>query len=155
MLCIRTTDLIYHVMENLNPFANISQFSHSPAKSLISVFILCFWKFELFTRFLTYLFTTDKWCHTISLFVWFISLSTMPSRLIHTITNDRTSFFLRLNNIPLYIFYIIYMCMFIHTDTHMHILDPFIHWKQRICFHALTIENQSCNEYGNADISLK
>ena len=39
--------------------------------------------------------------YTVLVFLWFISLSTMPSRSIHVVKNGRISFFLWLNNIPL------------------------------------------------------
>ena len=48
-----------------------------------------------------------KWDHIIFVFVWLISLSMMPSRSVHVVTNTRICFFLWLKNIPLY------MCVFL------------------------------------------
>ena len=45
--------------------------------------------------------------HTVLVFLWFISLSTMPSRSIHVVKNGRISFFYWLNNIPL--------CVYVYT----------------------------------------
>ena len=37
--------------------------------------------------------STYKWKHTVFIFLWLISLSIMPSRSIHTVTNSKISFF--------------------------------------------------------------
>ena len=41
------------------------------------------------------------WYHTVFIFLWFISLSIMPSKSIHVATNGKISFFLWLNGTPL------------------------------------------------------
>ena len=43
---------------------------------------------------LAFLDSTYKWGHTVFVFLWLISLSTMLSRLIHVVTNGRIPFFL-------------------------------------------------------------
>ena len=45
-----------------------------------------------------------KWNHTVFVFVWLYSLSIMPSRSIHVVTNGKISFFSWLSNIPLWIY---------------------------------------------------
>ena len=66
-------------------------------KLLATTFLLSFYEFD-------FLDSTYKWYHAVLAFVWLISLSIMPSRLIHTVTNVRISFFLCLNNIPFYVY---------------------------------------------------
>ena len=77
---------------------------------------LYLWVCCLFVCFLFFVFSvsTYKWDHIVFVFLWFTSLSIIPSRSIHVVTNGKISFFVWLNNIP--------MCV------HVYFLCPFIHW---------------------------
>ena len=58
----------------------------------------------IFTSWSHYLDSTSKWCHTVFVILWLISLSIMTSRAIHVAANGKISFFLWLSNIPFYIY---------------------------------------------------
>ena len=62
--------------------------------------------------------STYRWDHTICVFVWLISLSTVPSSFIHTVPNGKISVFLSFCG------WIIFHCIYIYP----HFLYPSIQW---------------------------
>ena len=64
-----------------------------------------------------------NWNHMvfISLSVWLILLSIIPSRSIHVVTNGKISLFLWVSNIP----WIIYQCVYMYEHTYTHLYPHF------------------------------
>ena len=136
MLCITTLGHIYFITRYLylwppfiqftlplQPLTTTNLFSVSMSLIFVCLHVYCFFCF--------YFFCLDSTCKgynmVYSFSIWLISLSIMPSRCIHVITEGKISFvFLKwLNHIPLYV------CMYAYTHTHIHtqhFLYPFVHW---------------------------
>ena len=69
-----------------------------PGPSGSHLFVYCIWKLasvlsHLFIFFVCFLHSTCKWNHTVFVFVWLISLSTILCRSIHVVANGKISFF--------------------------------------------------------------
>ena len=112
MLFIRSSDLSHLITESLYPFTNPFLFPPIPS-SWQPPFYSLFLRIQLFK--IQHISDTIQY---LFLFVWFISLSIMPSSFIHVVTKDRISFFLlRLNSIPLYIYHV----LFIHSSIDGHL----------------------------------
>ena len=69
-----------------------------------------------------------KWDHTIYVLLWLISLSISHQGIyMHIVTNDRISFFYRLNNIPV----CVCVCVCVYITSHP--LYPFLCWHLFSC----------------------
>lgn len=85
--------------------------AHSPlAPLLCSLYLWVYFYSVTFTHFVD---STWKWKHTVSVFVWLISLTIISSRAIHIVANCKFSFFLQLSNIPFcaYVLCLLYPCL--------------------------------------------
>ena len=72
--------------------------------------------------------STYKWYHTcLSFPVWPISLSIMPSKSIHVASYGKSSFFLQLNSIPLFVCMRVCVCVCVCVCI-PHLFYPSIHW---------------------------
>ena len=80
ILYVRAPELIHLLTENLYPLTNTSPFS--PAPSLWQVLL-----YSLFLWILTFLDSTCKWDHIISVFLWLILLIIGASGSIHIVGN--------------------------------------------------------------------
>ena len=119
MLYITSLILTYLITRNLYllpPCFNFPSPNYLPLETtnLISFPESGFWGFFLLLD------SMYKWDHTISVFLWLISLSIMPSRSIHVVAYGRTSFFI--TNTPLcvlgmYTYIYKYHDVFIHSST--------------------------------------
>ena len=69
------------LLQSPAPLANTCLFSKSITVSIL--FVHLFYCLD----------STFKWNYTVSVFLWFISLSIIPSRAIHVILNGKISFF--------------------------------------------------------------
>jgi hypothetical protein len=105
-----TVELTYPTTETL--YLLIIKFPFSLQKSWANVILVC-------TFMSSYCLSphVSEIMQDLSLCVWFISLNIMFSTFTHVVTNDRTSFFLRLNNIPLCVYHI----FFTHLTTSGHL----------------------------------
>ena len=75
-------------------------------KSISVLFVHLFWSF---------LDLMNKWNHMVFVFVWFISLSIIPSRSIHVVANGKISF--------LFNGQVIFHCRYVPC-----LLHPIVHW---------------------------
>ena len=88
--------------------------------------VLCIYEsvcFVLFVRLLCFLDSTYKWNHTLFVFLWLISLSTILSRSLHVVTNGKISFFFN----DWVIFHCVCVCVCVSVYT-LHLLYAFIYW---------------------------
>ena len=120
MLYIISPWLIYFITGSL--YLLTPHFAHPPqTPPLATTDLFLSMSLILFT----YLFVLDStynWGHTVFVFVWFISLSIMPSTSIHVVSNGEISFFFMGE------WYFITHTR-THTHTHTpHFLYPFTHW---------------------------
>ena len=129
MLHIRSSDLIYLIAESLYPFTNlclslwpIDPGNHSSA--------LCFYDFDSLPPPFFKIPRISDTIKYLSFSVWLISLSTMPSRFIHIVANDRISFFFKAEQ---YTIVHIYHISFIHSSFDRHLG----------CFYTLAIVNNA------------
>ena len=92
VLCLRPCD--YFVTTNLC-FLISSPFHPTPLPSDNHQFSLCVFEFVsvLFVCLFCSLDSTCKWNHMVLVFLWLISLSIIPSRSIHAVTDGKISFF--------------------------------------------------------------
>ena len=98
-----------------------------------SASVLFGWQLGLF-----FLDSTNKWNHVIVVFLWLISLSTIPSGSIFVVPKDPI-LFLWQSNIPLHVC----ICTYIHTHTnHIFLLYPSIGGHLG-CFCILGIVNNA------------
>ena len=123
---IHNTPSIYPTKESLYLSTTFLQFpplSPYPDNQKSDIF------FSEFGGFFSLLDSTYKWDHTVYVFFWFISLSIIPLRFIHVVTNSRISSFLWLNNnVPTCMLYTHHtICSHSSTDGHSG------------CFHVLAI----------------
>ena len=82
----------------------------NPISFSMSLVFFCFLLFVI----LDY---TYKWHHTVFVFLWLISLSIMPSKSIHVVTNDRIS---SLIMAELHICLCVYACVYVYVCAHMY-----------------------------------
>ena len=95
-------DLFYSSPTNPHPL-------WQPSFSLYVWVCFCF---TLFVHLFCFLVSTYKWDHGESVFLWFISLSIIPSRSIHVATNGMLLCFLWQ-----VIFHCVYICIYIYTTS--------------------------------------
>ena len=93
--------------------------------------------------------STYKRDHTVFVFLWLISLSIMPSRSIHVARVGKISFFLWLNNIPLWC---VCVCVCVCVCTHTHIFFIHLSIDGHRLFPCLGCCKLCWNEHGGADI---
>ena len=94
-------------VDSLHPSCHPTAIATAPARTVIDNHqsILCIYTFRGLFRFVLFVLR-------FYIFLWLISLSIMPPRSIHVVTNSKTSFFfflfLQLSNIPLCVY--VYIC---------------------------------------------
>ena len=103
MLYIIMSYLFYNWMFLPVNLSHLLYSSFPPLPSDSTSFFLCIWVcfcFIMFAHLFVFLESTYKWNHTVFFFLWLISLSIIPSRSTHVVSNGKTPFSLRLSNIP-------------------------------------------------------
>ena len=114
MLYITFPWLIYFIFDSLYLLIPLTYFTQPLTPSTLettgSLYLWVCFHFVLFICFI-FLDSTYKY-HMVFFFLWFISLSIIPSSFIHIVENGKRSFLM--TNIPLYIL--------------PHLLYPFIYW---------------------------
>ena len=113
MLYIRSLELIHLTIETLYPLADIFPTPYS----LITINLL----FISMTSILLDS-SISETIQYLSFSVLFISLSIMPSRFTHVVTNGK------IFSDWLIFHAVIYIYIYIHTHSNTHFLYPFIHW---------------------------
>ena len=117
----------------LNPF---TYFTHSPTPTpLATTSSPHLWIYFFFVHLFCFLDSTHKWMiWYLSLYVWLISLSIIPFRSIHVVTNGKISFFFYVWVYPIVCMYeymyvckcvcvCVYKCTHTHTHTHTHTIS--------------------------------
>ena len=136
LLYITSLWLIYFVTGSfylLIPFTYFTTFPLTP-QTTTSLFCFCVSVSVLFHLIIYFVFldSTYKWDHVVFVFLWFISLSKIPSRSNHVVRNGKISLFFNGWLIFHYIYvYIPTSSLFIHLSV------------DTGCFHILAIVNDA------------
>ena len=100
LLHIRSPELIHLTTRSLYPLTNISPPLSLPPPALGN---------HRYTSHELFQISQYKWYHIVFVFLCLMSFSIMSSRSIQVVSNGKISLFLWLNNIPLYIPYVLYL----------------------------------------------
>ena len=148
MLYTSDPQLIHLITGSLSVWPTFLHAVSQPSQPLVTTILDCFCEFE-------FLDLTYRWYYTVAVFLWFITISIMPSRPIHIVTSGRTSFFPMAQS---YSIVYIYLIFFIHSSVHEHLgcfrswlLWIMLQWTRdadtslRPWFHFLWIYTQKWN----------
>ena len=123
MLYMTSPWLIYYVTGGLYLLIPFIYFAHSPQPPPFwqpPICSLYLWIYFHIVSSFCFLDSTYKWDHAVFLFLWLISLSIIPSKSMHVVTNGDN--FIFYGWVIFHLVYIhIYMCI-------SHLLYPLIYW---------------------------
>ena len=89
ILYITSPWLIYFITGSLCLLIPFTYFTHPPIPCQPPVCSLYLWVCFCFVMFICFLDSTCKWNHAVFVFLWLNSLSIIPSKSIHVVTNER------------------------------------------------------------------